>query len=131
MTKSAALYAFFNNAIPGFSAYLETAVPSRAAGDDHDAALPYLTYTNPISTFDAGEVPVTVNLWARSTGEKTLNDAVETLSGAIGRGGITLSCDGGYIWLKRGSPFAQSIQDPDPKIKRRYINITAEYLTAD
>ena len=43
---------------------------------------------------------------------------------------MTIPCDGGYIWLKRGSPFCQSLKyEDDNSIKRRYINLTAEYLT--
>ena len=52
------------------------------------------------------------------------------LSAAIGYGGVRLSCDEGYIWLKRGSPWCQNLSDEtDPFIKRRYINVTAEYQT--
>ena len=40
--------------------------------------------------------------------------------------------DGGVLWLKRGTPFAQSMGDEtDDLIKRKYLNITAEFLTAD
>ena len=56
--------------------------------------------------------------------------AVDKLSKAIGLGGVFLHCDDGVIWLKRGSPWAQSLTDAtDKTIKRRYINVTAEYLT--
>ena len=129
MTPAAALYQFFASAVPGWDAYPETAVPSKAAGDAQDAAFPYLTYSNATSAFDEGEVGLSVNLWARTDSEKTMNDAASALSAAIGRGGATLACDGGYIWLKRGTPFAQAMADEDTAIKRRYINITAEYLT--
>ena len=41
-------------------------------------------------------------------------------------------CDGGAVWLKRAEPFAQSMGDSnDDMIKRKIINISAEYLTAD
>jgi hypothetical protein len=47
-------------------------------------------------------------------------------------GGKTLPCDGGAIWIKRGSPFSQNMGDPnDDLVKRKYINITAEFFTAD
>ena len=49
------------------------------------------------------------------------------VSGIIG---ATIPCDGGFIWLKRGSPWCQNLQDDtDQNIKRRYINVTAEYMT--
>lgn len=136
MTPAAALYQFFASAIPGWSAYSETAVPSQAAGDAYDAAFPYLTYSLPTSSFDFGEVSIAVNLWHKAANnqkipETVMNDAANALSAAIGRGGVTLPCDGGFIWLKRGTPFAQAMQDEDTTIKRRYINITAEFCTAD
>jgi len=64
------------------------------------------------------------------TSQKPANDKAEELSAAIGYGGKVLPCDGGYIWIKRGSPWCQNITDDSDKlIKRRYINVTAEYLT--
>lgn len=48
----------------------------------------------------------------------------------LGISGKLPPCDGGYIWLKRGTPWCQPMIDQaDSNIKRRYINITAEYLT--
>lgn len=41
-----------------------------------------------------------------------------------------IKCDEGYIWVKTGSPWCQSLtDDTDKAIKRRYINITLEFLT--
>ncbi len=132
MTHAAALYQFFNAAIDGWSAYPETSVPSKAAGYSEDAAFPYLTYSAAFDPDEAREVSLPVNLWDNTLSEKRMNDAVLQLSHAIGRGGVRIPCDGGAIWLKRGTPFAQALQDEDPRIKRRYINLTAEYhLTAD
>jgi hypothetical protein len=60
------------------------------------------------------------------------NAKAEEISQTIGRGGIFLKCDGGSIWLKRGTPFAQNMgDDSDNLIKRKYLNITAEFFTAD
>ena len=37
---------------------------------------------------------------------------------------------GGYIWLRRGSPFAQSMGDPDDNmIRRKLLSVNAMYLT--
>lgn len=120
MTKGAALQAFFE----GFdlAAYPATSVPD-------DAGSKYLTYTPVFDAWGGGQVPITVNLWDRTTSEATLNAKAQELSDAIG-GGKFLPCDGGAILLTRGSPFCQSLaDDTDPTIKRRYINITAEFLT--
>lgn len=121
MTKAAALHQFFSSF--GMSAYTSTNVPE-------DAVFPYLTYELITSAWGDEPVGLTVNLWFYTESEKVPNDKVEELSKAIGRGGVRLQCDGGYIWLKRGSPWCQSLGDQtNPVIKRRYINITAEYQT--
>lgn len=120
MTKGAALQSFFDGIM---TSYAETAVPD-------DATLPYLTYDFVTSSWGNGEVNLPVNMWFRTTSEKEPNAAVERLSKAIGLGGVQLPCDDGVIWLKRGSPWAQSMSDEtDKTIKRRYINVTAEYMT--
>lgn len=121
MTKAAALYQFFSSF--GMPAYTSTSVPD-------GVTFPYLTYELITSAFKAGEVGLTVNLWFYTTSEAIPNAKAEELSEAIGMGGKILKCDGGYIWLKRGSPWCQSLSDEtSPTIKRRYINVTAEYLT--
>lgn len=121
MTKAAALHQFFSSF--GMTAYTATSVPE-------DAVFPYLTYELITSTWEAGEVSLTVNLWFYTESEKIPNTKADEISRAIGLGGKILPCDGGYIWLKRGSPWCQSLSDEtSPTIKRRYINVTAEYLT--
>ena len=56
----------------------------------------------------------------------------EEISQKISRGGKIISCDGGAIWLKRGQPFAQNMGDEsDNLIKRKYLNIAVEFMTAD
>ena len=120
MTKNKALYAWFNEFMPFYRA---SAVPD-------DVVLPYGTYEYIDSAFDLGEVGLTVNLWFRTESEAIPDEKAQELSKRIGYSGVTIPCDEGYIWLKRGSPFCQSLTyENDPAIKRRYINITAEYLT--
>ncbi len=122
MTKEAVLKQFFSGF--GIAAYPSTAVPD-------DVQFPYLTYDVITSAFQEEPVSLTVNLWYFTTQEGVPNAKARELSEAIGRGGKLLPCDGnGYIWLKRGSPWCQSLTDEtSPNIKRRYINVTAEYLT--
>lgn len=121
MTKEQALYKFFNSfAITG---YRNTTVPD-------DCIFPYLTYDTPISAFGEDPVSITLNLYLYTDSEAVPDAKAEEIRQAIGMGGKLLPCDGGMIWLKWGSPWCQSlVDDTDPNIKRRYINITAEYLT--
>ena len=122
MTKAAAIYQFWNNF--GLTAYEENSVPD-------DAAFPYITYQLVTDSFDR-EIPLTASLWYRSESWTDINAKTEEISQKISRGGKIISCDDGAIWLKRGQPFAQSMGDEsDNLIKRKYLNITAEFMTAD
>lgn len=120
MTKMAALQAFFST--------ICTAYPSTAVVDNVPAE--YLTYTPVIGAWGDGSIAITVNIYCRTASEAHANALAQALSDAIGRGGAFLSCAGGAVWIKRGRPFCQSIVDPtDRDLKRRYINLYAEFLT--
>lgn len=120
MTKAAAIYQFWSGF--GLTAYEENTVPT-------DASFPYVTYQLVTDSFDR-EIPLTASLWYRSESWTGINAKTEEISQKISRGGKIISCDGGAIWLKRGQPFAQSMgDDSDDLIKRKYINIVAEYIT--
>ena len=122
MTKEAAIYQFWSSF--GLTAYEENPVPT-------DAAFPYITYQLVTDSFDH-EVPVTASLWYSSESWTAINAKTEEISQKISRGGKIISCDGGAIWLKRGQSFAQNMGDEsDGLIKRKYLNITAEFMTAD
>ena len=122
MTKAAAIYQFWSGF--GLTAYEENTVPT-------DAIFPYITYQLVTDNFDR-EIPLTASLWYRSESWTAINAKTEEISQKISRGGKIISCDGGAIWLKRGQPFAQSMGDEsDDLIKRKYLNITAEFMTAD
>ena len=123
MTKAAAWHGFCSSF--GLSAYEENAVP-------HDAEMPRITYSFDTSAFEESAVMLHLNLWYRSDTWTEINALAETISADIGRGGKMLPCEGGCIWIKRGTPFAQSMSDAnDNSIRRKYINIEAEFLTAD
>ena len=122
MTKAASIYQFWNSF--GLTAYEENTVPT-------DADFPYITYQLVTDSFDR-EIPLTASLWYRSESWTAINAKTEEISQKISRGGKIISCDCGAIWLKRGQPFAQNMGDEsDDLIKRKYLNITAEFMTAD
>ena len=122
MTKAAAIYQFWSSF--GLTAYEENTVPT-------DAAFPYITYQLVTDSFER-EIPLTASIWYRSESWTGINAKTEEISQKISRGGKIISCDGGVIWLKRGQPFAQNMGDEnDDLIKRKYLNITAEFMTAD
>ena len=122
MTKAAAIYQFWSSF--GLTAYEENTVPD-------DATFPYITYQLVTDSFDR-EIPITASIWYRSESWTEINAKTEEISQKISRGGKIVSCDGGVVWLKRGQPFAQNMGDEsDDLIKRKYLNITAEFITAD
>lgn len=123
MTAEATIYTFLS----GFNvpAYAATSVPD-------DAEFPYLTYELATGDFMDGEVSIAVNLWYRGDSEAEPNTKAREIAERITSGGRIIAFDGGAVWIKKGSPFCQSMGDTaDDKIKRRYINLTVEFITSD
>lgn len=122
MTKAEALHSFMSSF--GISAY-----PNQA---EADAAFPYLVYEQTIGSIDDGAMSIVINLWYYGDSLLPIVSKSEEMSKAIGLGGVYVPCDGGAILIQRGTPFSQPQTDAaDDKIKGRYINITAEFLTQD
>lgn len=122
MTPEAAIYGFLN----GFTipAYAASSVPDR-----ND--FPYITYELVVGSWGDGESNLRASVWYRTESEAAPNAKVREIGDAIGLGGITLPCDGGMLWLKKGSPWAQAVtvEGEDEMVKRRYLNISIEYMT--
>lgn len=122
MTKAAAIYKFWNSF--GLKAYEENTVPT-------DAVFPYITYQLVTDSFDR-EVAVVASLWYRGESWTAINAKTEEISAYIGLGGRIIKCDVGRIWIKRGQPFAQNMGDEsEDLIKRKYLNLVFEFLTAN
>ena len=122
MPKAAAIYQFWSSF--GLTAYEENTVPT-------DAAFPYVTYQLVTDSFDR-EVAATAPLLYRGESWTAIIAKTEEISANIGLGGKIIKCDGGRIWIKRGQPFAQNMGDEsDDLIKRKYLNLTYEFMTAN
>ena len=120
-TKAAAIQGFLEGF--GLDAFAASSVPSLKT-------YPYLTYNLVDGAFGDSPAPMEVDLWYYGTGEAEPNAKAQEMAEAIGRGGVILPCDGGGIWVKRGSPFSQAVVDTDDQVRRRMINIDLEYVTA-
>ena len=119
MTKEEALYSFYSQF---GTAYEETHLPK-------SATLPYLTYSVATGSFGDGDIPLSLSVWTRSTSWAQANSIAKQISDALESGGKQIDYDGGTVWLKGGIPFAQNMgDDSDDLIKRKVINITAEYI---
>lgn len=122
MTPEAAIQQFLSGL--GMPAYPRAAVPE-------DAEYPYLTYPLTVGDWDSGEVNIPITMWFRTTSEAIPNAAVRAVKEAVPRGGVRVPCDGGMLWIKRGSPFAQAllVEGDEDGEKRRYVNLDFEFLT--
>lgn len=122
MTPEAAVYTFLSSF--GIPAYAASSVPDQAT-------FPYLTYDLVLGEWGQPEVNMPVNVWYRTESEAQPNAKVREIGERIGMGGVLLHCDGGVLWVKKGSPWAQAVtvEGEDEKVKRRYVNINIEYLT--
>lgn len=125
MTKGEAIQDFFNNIMTAYS----------ASETPDEVSMPFLTYELSDGQYGDGDCNITVNMWFHTNSEAIPNAKVLELSKAIGRGGVILPYDTGAVWLKRGNPWCQALSGQDNEdtkdIKRRYINISAEYLAED
>lgn len=119
MTPTAAIHSFLSGF--GLTAYESNSVPE-------NAEMPYLTY-DPVIDYWQNETVLQVNLWYRGTENTVPNAKAKEIGNAL-NGGKLMHCDDGAIWIKRRTPFCQSMSDPnDNSVKRRYINLTTEFLT--
>lgn len=111
----------------GLTAYDESTVPT----GKNAPAFPYITYSVAVDSI-GNSVPLTASLWYRSSSWKAATEKSEQIGADIGLGGKLLHYDGGALWIKRGTPFAQRMaDDSDDMIRRVYLNIEAEFISAN
>lgn len=120
MTKEQALYEFYNQFL---AAYEENTVPS-------NTAFPYLTYSVSTSDFNGYSVALQRSLWYKDSSWKAINQKTDEISKALSEGGAVLKVDNGFIWIRKGTPFAQSMGDENDSIRRKYLNLEADFLTS-
>lgn len=120
MSKDKALQAWFTAF--GMTAYPSTSVPD-------DTVFPWLTYEYITGSFGDSDVPIAVNMWFWTESESIPNQKAEEFRKYILEHDL-IECDEGLIWVKTGVPWCQSLTDEtSPTVKRRYMNVTLEYLT--
>ena len=116
MDKWEAIHSFW--ASFSVSAYEENSVP-----DLDDVIFPYITYEAVDSGF-GDDVTGSASIWTRSMSWLSADTLSNTIHDRLKNGGVCIPYDGGIIWMTAGSPFAQSLGDPeDDKIKRKVLNV--------
>lgn len=122
MTPEQAIYQFFAGF--GIPAYASTSVPD-------GAEFPYITYDLVTGDWWTNQTNITANVWYRGDSEAEPNAKAREIGKKIAAGKV-IACDGGGIVLYKGEPWCQSMgDDQDAKIKRRYLNISVEYILGE
>nr|DAH49321.1 MAG TPA: hypothetical protein [Caudoviricetes sp.]DAQ35775.1 MAG TPA: hypothetical protein [Caudoviricetes sp.] len=114
-----ALDTFFNGfGIPG---YLEDNIPP-------GAELPYLTYKPAVPGSWNEEVSSHARLWyPSSAGRLPILQTEDKISAALADG-LTIECGGGAILLRKGSPWAQPLDNPPEGYLCEYLNFEITQL---
>lgn len=119
MDRWQALHSFWNSF--DLPAYDEASVPD-------NAALPYITYAAAVDSLDNPTV-LTGDLWYKSESWAEISQKADEINNTLIHGGVTIPLDVGYLWIVRGSPFAQRVTESEDNIKHIYIVLMGEYLT--
>ena len=120
LDKFQALHYFWNSF--GIPAYESTTVPEGTNLGDF-----YITYEAVVDRLD-NAVPMSASIWKRNTMSwEEISQKAEEISDALIQV-KTIPMQIGYLYITRGTPFAQRMSDEDESTRRIYINIMAEYL---
>lgn len=117
--KWQAIHAFWNSfEIP---AYDETSVPD-------DAVMPYITYNAAVSEFES-TVMLNASLWYNSTSWTAISQKADEIAQSINGYRLEPLKDNQYLFLSKGTPFAQRMEDTNDRIRRIFINVMGEFFT--
>ena len=126
MTKSQALYNFW--ASFGWPAINEQSDISEETAWALGLDKKRIEYEDSTGDF-TGSVALTASLFHYSESWAEVRAKALEIREFIGHG-YRVPIDGGYLWIVRGQPFAQRMNDEDDMIRRIYIMLNAEFLTA-
>lgn len=120
MNKWQALQSFWESF--GIPAYDVNSVPD-------DATMPYITYVAATAPFE-NVIPLEGHIWYHSTSWTEISQKADEIAVAVSPHKLIRIDNKEYIYLAQGSPFAQRVKDENDSVKRIYINIMAEFLSA-
>lgn len=119
-------------AIQQFWSSFDLAAIDEQSAYDETIELPtnYITYELQTSNF-GDPISLSASLWYYSTSWKAITEKADEIAAYIGYGGRFIEVDnGGYIWIKLGTPFAQRMATENENYRRIVMNITVDFLTA-
>lgn len=118
MDKWQALHSFWNGF--GIPAYDALTVPDNAVA-------PYITYDAAVGEFES-VVELTASIWYHSTSWAEISRKADEIAKSI-KPYLIFPVENGYIYITKGSPFAQRMADEQDRMKRVYLVLQAEFFT--
>ena len=119
MNKAQALHSFWSSF--GIPAYENTTVDDEQAGDF------YITYEVVTDSLDRA-VPLSASIWHKNTASwRNISLKAEEISDALVQV-KSIPLETGFLYITRGRPFAQRMEDEDYMTRRIYLNIMVEFL---
>lgn len=124
MNKYQALQEFWSSF--GWKAYNELTVPDDALSMNNNRYITYEAATDSIGE----DLLLSASLWHRSTSWTTIHAKAEEIAEFIEtQMPPAIPVEGGWLKIRKASPFAQDMEDDDDTIRRIRLNIYAEFIT--
>lgn len=122
MDKAQAIDSFW--ASFDWPAYDENTVPE-------NAGFPRITYQVQTDSLD-NLLLLSASLWDKSTSWERITKKTDEIAERISNmDPPSIKIEGGRLYITKGVPFAQRMSDVDDSVRRMYLNINAEFLTAN
>lgn len=120
---------FFNQVCPAF---IQNNIPDSiydpSTGENESVGYPRLTYTLETEDYYV-DGNMQVRIYTKESGLKKVAELTDKLDSLLGEGVSLQLKEGGYLYLRQGSPFNQFIiEDEKEQIKSAYINITYQNI---
>lgn len=116
---------FFNQVCPAFiQNNIPTEIYNPDTGKGEPVGYPRLTYTLELEDYFV-DGNMQVRIYTKESGLKKVAELTDKLDELLGEGVSLQLKEGGFLYLRQGSPFNQFIiEDETQNIKSSYINIT-------
>ena len=125
MNKYQALQYFWS--LFTWKAYNENTVPDDAMTRNNGK---YITYEAETDSYGY-DLLLSASLWQRSTSWTEIHAKAEEIAEYIEtQFPPEIPVDGGFLKIRKASPFATDMRDDDDTIRRVRLNVYAEFLTA-
>ena len=106
----------------GIPAYDQNTVPP-------DAQMPYITYEAVTAGFE-DVIPLAGHIWYYSTSWEDASAKADQIASAVSPFRLVQLGNKEYLFIAKGTPFAQRVPDENDSVRRIYINLLAEYFSA-